>query len=129
MFKTDRYIVPGQPKGELPYHDIAREREELGPSYSYMQNSWVTEADMYLDVVHVRQVPPDFKSYIDIHKHPVSQVYAIGPGLICEVTLEGERHEVTGPAGVFIPSGMMHSICPLRGNGYLVVAIRGGEYV
>lgn len=129
MGETDRYIVPGQVTGEVIYHDMARAMKEIGPNYDYMDSAWVPEADVHLAVRHVEQVPPDFKPYIDPHTHPVNQVYGISPGLTCEVILEGEKHEVTGPAGVFIPAGMMHTLWPRRGKGYFVVVTSGGEYV
>ena len=126
--KTDRFIVSTKLVEELPYHDMARANEELGPVYNYMGNSLVPEADIYAGARYVQQVPADLKPYVEPHKHPVSKAYTIVGDLTVEVVLDGERHEVTGPAGVFVPAGMMHTIRMLRGSGYLMVIMRGGKY-
>ena len=115
--------------GEVPlHHDAARVKEELGTAYTYMDSSLVPEADMRFVVRHIKNVPPDFKPYVELHKHEASQLYALIGDLTYEVTLEDERHEVTGPAAVFIPAGMTHSLCPLRGSGYIVTVVRAGKY-
>ena len=126
--KTERFIVPAQLIEELPYHDMVRTRAELGPSYDYMSNSLLPEADINVGIDHIKQVPVDFKSHIEPHKHQVSEVYAIIGDLTVEVILDGERHEVSGPAGVFIPAGMIHTMRPLRGSGYFAAVMRGGKY-
>jgi len=126
--KTERFIVPAQLIEELPYHDMAKARAELGSSYDYMSNSLLPEADINVGIDHIKQVPVDFKSHIEPHKHPMSEVYAIIGDLTVEVILDGERHEVSGPAGVFIPAGMIHTMRPLRGSGYFAAVMRGGKY-
>ena len=128
--KTERFIVAAQPRTEeIPlHHDAARVREELGTPYTYMGSSLVPEADMYFVLRYVKNVPPDFKPYVEPHKHEVSQFYAFIGDITYEVTLEGERHEVTGPAAVFIPAGMAHTIHPLRGSGYVAIVTRAGKY-
>jgi mannose-6-phosphate isomerase-like protein (cupin superfamily) len=126
--KTKRLIVPAQLTEELVYHDMARAREELGPSYDYMSSSLVPEADIWVNVDHIKQVPVDFKPYLEPHKHQVSEVYVVIGDLTVEVILGGERHEVSGEAGVFIPAGMIHTYRPLRGSGYCVTILRGGKY-
>jgi len=126
--KTERFIVPAQLIEELPYHDMAKARAELGSSYDYMSNSLLPEADINVGIDHIKQVPVDFKSHIEPHKHQVSEVYAIIGDLTVEVILDGERHEVSGPAGVFIPAGMIHTMRPLRGSGYFAAVMRGGKY-
>jgi len=128
--KTERFIVTPQPRLEdIPaHHDAARVREELGTPYIYMARSLVPEADMYFVLRHIKNVPPDFKPYVKPHKHDVSHFYAIIGELTYEVTLEDERHEVTGPASIFIPAGMTHTIRPLRGSGYIAIVMRAGEY-
>ena len=126
--ETERFIVSPQIVGEIPYHDMARAREDIGPSYNYMSNSMVPEADLWVTVREVKQVPADLKSFVEPHTHSVSKVYAIIGDLTVEVVLDGERHEVTGPAGVFIPAGMMHTNRLLSGSGYWIVIMRGGKY-
>ncbi len=126
--KTKRFIVPAQLIEELPYHDMARAREEFGPAYDYMSNSLVPEADINVSIDHIKQVPVDFESHIEPHKHPVSEVYVVIGDLTVEVILEGERHEVSGPAGVFIPAGMPHTMRPLKGSGYFAAVLGGGKY-
>lgn len=126
--KTKRLIVPARLIDKLPYHDMARGREELGPSYDYMSSSLLPEADIWVGIDHIKQVPVDFKPYIEPHKHEVSEVYVIIGDLTVEVILDGERHEVSGPAGVFIPAGMIHTFRPLRGSGYFAGVMKGGKY-
>ena len=124
--KTER-IVPAYIKEQIPFHDM-RARAEIGPSYTYMDNDLVPEADTSVSVWQVKQVPPDFKPHIEPHKHQMSQVYAVVGDLTVEVTLDGEKHEVTGPAGIFIPAGVTHTYRPLRGSGYTVIVTRAGKY-
>jgi len=128
--KTERFIVTNPPvSGEVPLHfDADRVSEELGTPYTYMDSSLVPEADMRFSLRHIKNVPPDFKPYVEAHKHEVSQLYVFIGDLTYEVILEDERHEVTGPATIFIPAGMPHSLCPLRGSGYTVTVVRAGKY-
>ena len=125
---TERFIVRAQPKGALPYHDTTT-THELGPSYHCMNSSLVAGADIYVDVNQIKQVPTDFTSAVaEPHRHPVSKVYTIIDDLTVEVSLDGEKHEVSGPAAVFVPAGMRHTLRPLRGSGYVVVTMTGGEF-
>ncbi|MFH1169238.1 MAG: hypothetical protein V1691_00950 [Chloroflexota bacterium] len=126
--RTGRLIAPARLIEELLHHDMTRQRQQVGPSYNYMDSSLVPEADIRVGVGHIGEVPAGFKPLVKPHKHPVSKVYAIIGDLTVEVTLDGEKHEVSAPAGVFVPAGMMHSIKPLRGSGYLVVVLRGARY-
>jgi len=125
---TQRFIVPAQLAEQIPHHDMSRASEELGPAYFYMSNSLVPEADIYASGRHVKQVPVDFKPHIEPHKHQVSKIYIILGDLTVELTLDGEKHEFSGPAGIFIPAGMMHTIRPLRGSGYITTVMRSGKY-
>ncbi len=126
--KTDRFIVRPQLIGEIAYHDMSRARQQIGPSYNYLDQSLVGEADMVVHLTEVRQVPSDFKSYVGPHQHEVSSFYGIVGELTVEVTLDDESHEVTGPASIFIPPGMMHAIRPLRGKGQMMIILRRGKY-
>lgn len=126
--KTDHLIVKAQLIEELAYHDTARAKREIGPLYNYMEDSLIPSADILVHVREVKQVPPGFKPHVDLHKHDVSSVYSIIGDLTMEITLEDEKHEVSGPGSVFIPAGMMHAVCPLKGTGYLVVILRSGKY-
>ena len=127
--KTDRFIVkPQLEEAPVPYHDISRAMRELGPSYVYMNNSLVPEADMQFGVREVKQIPPDYKPHLEPHRHEVSEVYAVMGNLTIELTLDDERHELSGPASAFIPAGMMHTWRPLRGSGYLLVINKSGEF-
>ena len=127
--KTEQLIVAAKvPTEDIPYHDMCRAREELGPNYVYMSSSLVPEADMSFSLQHVDKVPPDFKSYVEPHKHPTSQLFAIIGDLTLEVVLDGERSEVSGPAALFVPAGMSHTMRPLRGSGYIAAATRAGKF-
>ena len=127
--KTDRFIVRPKPVGEIVHHDVSRAKQQLGATpYIYLENSMVPEADLVVHVTEVKQVPPDFKSYVSPHKHEVSSFHGIVGELTVEVLLEDETHEVTGPASIFIPPGMIHSIRPLRGKGMMIIILRRGHY-
>ncbi len=128
--KTERFIVAPPPvTGEVPFHhDAARVQAGLGIPYTYMDSSLVPEADIRLVVRYIKNVPTDFKPYVEPHKHEVSQLYALIGDLTYDVTLEGERREVTGPAAIFIPAGVVHTIHPLRGSGYIAIITRAGQY-
>ena len=128
--KTEHFIIAPPPvTGEVPlHHDAARVQEGLGIPYTYMDSSLVPEADMRFVARYIKNVPPDFKPYVEPHKHDVSQLYVLVGDLTYEITLEDERHEVTGPATVFIPAGMTHSLHPLRGSGYIMTLVRTGKY-
>lgn len=81
---------------------------------------------MSIAIREIKQIPPDYKSHIEPHKHEVSEVYGVIGDLSVEFILEGERREVTGPASLFIPAGMMHACRPLRGSGYFLAVHRSG---
>jgi len=126
--KTSKYIVRPKIVGDLAHHQMAGVKQQLGPPYIYMEDSMVPEADLLVHVAEIKEVPPNFKPYVDPHKHEVSSFYGIVGELTIEVLLDGETHEVTGPASVFIPPGMMHAIRPLRGKGTMIVILRRGDY-
>ena len=126
--KTDRFIVSPQPIEELVYHNISQMKRVSGTHNAFMDSSLVQEADILLHVREVKEVPSGLESHIEPHKHDVSQLYGIIGELTIEVILDGERHEVKGPACVFIPAGVMHTSRPLRGNGYILAILRKGEY-
>ena len=62
------------------------------------------------------------------HRHDASQLYGIIGDLKVEVFLEDERHEVQGPACIFIPAGMKHVLREMSGSGLLVVVVTQGKY-
>jgi quercetin dioxygenase-like cupin family protein len=126
--KTDRYIVRPRIVGDIAHHDMSRVRRELGSPYVYMEDSLVPEADMVVHVTDIKEVPLDFKPYVEPHEHEVSSFYGIVGELTVEVLLDDEEHEVTGPASVFIPPGVKHAVCPRRGKGQMIVIIRRGNY-
>lgn len=127
--KIDHFIVKPKPREKaIPYHDDNRAAREIGAASVYMDNSLVPEADVRVSVRGIKQVPPDYKAHVAPHKHEVSQVYGVIGDLTVEFVLEGERREVTGPASIFIPAGMMHSCRPVRGSGYSLTVYCDGEY-
>lgn len=126
--KTDRLIVAAQEMRSLVYHDAARAARELGPLINYMDSDLVPEADIVVHVREVRRVPPGFKSHVEPHTHEVSEFFGIIGDLTMEFILNGERHEVSGPHGIFVPPGVSHTLRPLRGKGYLLVVVRKGVY-
>ncbi len=126
--KTDRFIITPKIREELIHHDMERAKKDLGLSYNYLDNCLLPEADIHVGLQEVNGVPPDFKPFIKPHTHQVSQFYGIIGELTVEVILDEERHEVQGPASIFIPAGMVHSFCPLRGKGYIMIVLGKEKY-
>jgi hypothetical protein len=126
--KTRKYIVRPKAVENLAHHRMAAMKQQLGSPYVYLENSMVPEADLLVHVAEIKEVPPDFKPYVDPHRHEVSSFYGIIGELTIEVLLDGEVHEITGPASVFIPPEMMHSVRPLKGRGTMIVILRRGNY-
>ena len=126
--KTERFIVSPQPVEELVYHNMSQIKRGAGSHNTFMDNSLVQEADILLHVREVKEVPSTLEFAAEPHKHDVSQLYGIIGELTIEVILDGERHEVSGPAGIFIPAGILHTIRPLKGSGYVVLSMRAGKY-
>lgn len=127
--KTDRFIVTPQPVEQLVYHDLPKPKLQGRTVKKMMDNSLVPEADMTVfggSRIELRHHP--LKVIIHPHKHEVSELYVILEDLVLEVILDGERHEVTGPACVFIPAGMTHSFRVLGGSGYILAIVRAGKY-
>lgn len=127
--RTDRFIVQPKPVGEIPHHDMSRFQEERDViPMNYLDESLVPEADLVVHVSEVKRVPPDFQPYVAPHQHEVSSFYGLVGDLTVEVLLDEEKREVTGPASIFIPPGLRHSIRPLRGKGYMIIILRRGNY-
>jgi hypothetical protein len=129
MSLISRYVVPAQLTSEVPYHGTAQIIQCTGPSYTYMEKALLPESDIRLDVRQVIRIPSNYSLDVEPHKHPVNQVYGIGKGLTCEVVMEDEKQDISGPVGIFIPAGIMHTLCLRRGRGYLVVVTSGGQYI
>jgi hypothetical protein len=127
--KSARFIVQPKPVGEIPHHEMARVQKEgdLVPM-NYLDDSLLPETDLVVHVTEVKRVPPDFKPYVAPHQHEVSSFYGLVGDLTVEVLLGDEKREVTGPASIFIPPGLKHSIRPLRGKGYMIIILRQGKY-
>ena len=127
--KTSRFIVRPTPVGEIAHHDMSRfqEEREVVPM-NYLDDSLVPGADLVVHVSEVKRVPPDFKPYVAPHRHEVSSFYGLVGDLTVEVLLDDEKREVTGPASIFIPPGLKHSIRPLRGKGHMIIILRQGKY-
>ena len=115
----------------VPYHEPStRSDKELGePFRRYMNASLIPEADMGMGIRKIEHVPDNFERDLEPHKHEVSEIYAVIGDLTVEFFLEGETREITGPAALFIPAGMMHTYRPVKGSGYFVIVSRGGEYI
>ena len=126
--KTDHLVVKAQLIEKVVHHEVKRAEREVGPLYNFMEDCLVPEADLCIHAREVKQVPPDYQTHVTPHKHEVSSVYSIFGDLTVEITLEDEKHQLTGPASVFIPAGMTHAVRPLRGSGYLVMVGRSGKY-
>ena len=127
--KTARFIVTPQPIiGPVAYHDYTKLKPEERTLKRMMDSSLVPEADMTVrgGWTEVKNGPQ--ASFVEPHIHEVSQMYIILGDLTAEVSLDGERHELTAPACVFIPAGMMHTIRMLKGSGYFLGIMRAGEY-
>ncbi len=128
--KTARFITHPKRLNKLVHHDMSKigGEEHNAVLDDYMDNSMVPEADVVLLVNDIRKVTPDYKGYDEAHRHDATQLYAIIGDLTVEAFLDDERHEVQGPACIFIPAGMKHVLRELSGSGYLIVVVRQGKY-
>ena len=63
--KTSKYIVRPKIVGDLAHHQMAGVKQQLGPPYIYMEDSMVPEADLLVHVAEIKEVPPNFKPYVD----------------------------------------------------------------
>jgi 2-isopropylmalate synthase len=126
--KNDHLVVKAQLMEELVFHEVKRAQREIGPLYNFMEDCLVPGADICIHAREVKQVPSDYQTHVVPHKHEVSSVYSIFGDLTVEIILEEEKHQITGPASVFIPAGMTHAVRPVKGTGYLVMVIKSGKY-
>ena len=126
--KADNLIVKAKRLTSVPYHDISRAEQELGPVFSFVDGQNFPGQDIVIRMRRVDQVPPDLKPYVDPHTHEVGEFYIATEGLTIEVLLGDETHEIEGPATAFVPAGMKHTVRPLRGKGYLIVILRKADY-
>ena len=122
--KTDRFIVHPKPIEQLVHHDMSK----ISVLNTFMDSSMVPEADVVLLVNEIKKVAPNLEQYVEPHTHDATQLYAIIGDLKVEVFLEDERHEVQGPACIFIPAGMKHVLRETSGSGYIVVVVKQGKY-
>ena len=122
--KTERFIAYPKPIEELVHHDM----NKIAVLNTFMDSSLVPEADVVLLVNEIKKVAPNLEQYVEPHRHDTSQLYAIIGDLTVEVFLDDERHEVQGPACVFVPPGMKHVLRETSGSGYVVVVVRQGKY-
>ena len=126
--KTDRFVAAARPIKQLAYHDYTTLEPEDRTSKLMMDSSLVPEADITVVGGRKEIKPGRYWSVPEPHKHEVSELYMILGDLTVEVILDGEGHEVTGPACVFVPAGMMHTIRMIRGSGYSFGILRAGKY-
>ena len=122
--KTDRFIAYPKPVEELVHHDM----DKIAKLNTFMDSSLVPEADVVLLVNDIKRVSPNYKGYVDAHRHDATQLYAIIGDLKVEAFLDDERHEIQGPACIYVPAGMKHALRETSGSGYIVVVVRQGNY-
>ncbi|MBP1716367.1 MAG: hypothetical protein H6Q42_4570 [Deltaproteobacteria bacterium] len=125
--KIETYIVKPKPLGDLPHHEMDKIKKAM-QAFIYLNDSLVAGSDLVIHIGEIHQLTAPIQPYVDQHKHDVSSAYALIGDLTLEVIIEGEKREVAGPAGVFIPAGKMHSVRPLRGTGYFIVIQRSGKF-
>jgi mannose-6-phosphate isomerase-like protein (cupin superfamily) len=126
---TKRLITSPDLINDLVYHDITKMQREVGPLWRYMDGSMVSEADVTVLVREVeRDVPEDSDVGPSVHKHDVNQLYCLLGEIKIEVTLEGEKHLVKGPASILVPAGTNHAIRFAGGKGYLVNVLSKATY-
>lgn len=123
-----RYVVRPEPIQHLLHHEMAAVAQQVGVAYRYMDAEMVAGADLVVHVRKVDGVPPGLPSFVDPHRHDVSHFYGLVGDLTVHLQLNDEEGEVTGPAGIFIPPGVVHRLQLARGNGYLIVILRQARY-
>jgi len=126
--ETRRYVLQPKEVEPVPYHDIEKAKKAVASANILLDNSMTPDADMVIHVAEYRNLQKPVDTYVDPHKHAFSSFYGVIGDLTIEVTLEGDRYEVSGPGSVFIPPGMMHSIRALKGDGHVLIVLRNGKY-
>src|SRR4030042_3467611 len=126
--KTDTFIVKARLRESLLHHDMKWIMEQIGPGYNCIDTSLVKEADVHIGLQEIRHVPPDCRALAEPHKHDANEYYLIIGDLTLEIVLGDEKHQVNGPATVFVPAGVVHNLRPVKGSGYFVVVMKGKEY-
>ncbi|MEW5946125.1 MAG: hypothetical protein AB1742_08005 [bacterium] len=126
------------PVSSLPHH-------ENMPSVQYpvlMSKSLVPEADVWATMLFASSIPDILAENIQSfgraapHKHTAPEIYILvgdDDAIAAEITLGGEKYEVSSPCCVYIPAGLPHSIRPIRARagkaaGFIPVVL-SGEYV
>jgi mannose-6-phosphate isomerase-like protein (cupin superfamily) len=128
MNRIEHFITRPLIVGNEPHHDNERAYRDLGPRYKYIDNSIVPEGDITFSVREIKQVPADYKSHVQPHRHEWSEVYAvISDDLTVEYTLGEETCEVKGRSALFVPPGELHSYRPVQGSGYIVFISRAAN--
>lgn len=126
--RFERFVVRPEAIEHLRHHEMAAVARQVGVAYRYMDAAMVPGADVVVHVRKVDGVPPDLPSFVDPHRHDVSHFYGLVGDLTVHLRMDDEEGEVTGPAGIFIPPGVLHRLQLVRGSGYLIVILRQGEY-
>jgi len=127
--KTDHFIIKPKLRESLSHHDMKWITEQVGPGYNCIDASLLKEADIHIGLQEIRHVPHNCKPLAQPHKHDTSEYYLIIGNLTLEVTLGVDKHHVDGPATVFVPAGVVHTLRPIKGSGYFVVVMKGEEYI
>lgn len=75
-------------------------------------------------------LPFEKRNYSLKHKHNCDEWNLIlGSGdLTFEITLDNEIYEVTAPATIYIPKGILHSANVLKGHGYFIAIVDTLDY-
>ena len=128
MVLTEALIAPGVTRGlgDLPFHAD-------GPLVRWLMAGAdvLPEARTHVAVHRFDAVPAARRDYCEPHVHTVPELNLVLPvdALRVEIVLGEERHDVEGPASIFIPPGLAHSANVLRGTGFFVAILLGvGAY-
>lgn len=130
--KFENYFVKPEVRrtDEISYH----KEQAPGLRWVFMEKSLFNEADIYLMIRSMKNIPSNQPDYVEMHSHNVNSYYVfIGnyddfTGLKAEVNIDDEKYIVDSPMTVFIPKGVKHSIKPISGSGNFINIVSNGDY-
>jgi mannose-6-phosphate isomerase-like protein (cupin superfamily) len=119
---TQGVVIPLQ---NLKFHEQA-------PLNRLLMSGLGAEAnyDMHIAIHEIKdELPFQLRDYSKKHSHNCKEYNIIlGENLTFQITLDSEIFEVSAPATIYIPAGIVHSANALKGKGYFIAIVDTMDY-
>lgn len=101
---------------------LRRLMSNFSDSYSIGKHIAVHEIKNNLSLKH--------RSYTELHAHNCDEwnIILSFEKLVFEICLDNESYEVSAPATVYIPQGLLHSANVLEGSGFYICVLDTSDY-